>query len=529
MNTKSLITGVAAAFAVVGLTVSAHAETNTFQGAANASWATPGSWTLGVPTSAQDVIINNAVAARIVSGTDAVAGTLTIGGASGTTTLEVRPITADTTASLTVAGNLTLSPDAGISRLLMQYNSTLTLNSGSGSIVRGAGGGLAQLNLLNGWSNSLGLTTATVDQLNLASTLNATLTITSGQTYNVSDLVNLNTRAVAGGTSGQINVNGGTLNLGDTTPNGNNNGRLVFNSGNTADNHSTVNLNSGGTLIAKEILRSNTGASAVFNFNDGKIATRSDADLTISATAGTMEISLAEGAGTRTFEAAADRTITVASTALLKDKTGEAGTLTKAGSGTLILSGNNTFSGAVSVQGGLLNLNSTGGASLGSVDSITVNDTATLLISQSHQVNNRAAEVTLSGGTITRASGVSEVFGNLNVSAESFLNFGSGTAGSIEFGTYTRDTGRALLTVQNFFQGNSLVFSQNLVDLGYISSSSAGSFNNGYFAFADGFNTSWNGTDTFTITAIPEPSTCVAAAGLLGLLVFSMRRRAASR
>jgi hypothetical protein len=80
--------------------------------------------------------------------------------------------------------------------------------------------------------------------------------------------------------------------------------------------------------------------------------------------------------------------------------------------------------------------------------------------------------------------------------------------------------------VQNFFQGNSLVFGQDLVTSGLIASSSSGNYDNGYFAFADGFTTNWDsGSSTFTITAIPEPSTYVAAVALLGLMLWPSRRR----
>jgi len=54
-----------------------------------------------------------------------------------------------------------------------------------------------------------------------------------------------------------------------------------------------------------------------------------------------------------------------------------------------------------------------------------------------------------------------------------------------------------------------------------INGSSFLTFSNGGIA-----STSWNEvTSTFTITAIPEPSTYVAAIGLLALMLWPLRRR----
>jgi hypothetical protein len=183
----------------------------------------------------------------------------------------------------------------------------------------------------------------------------------------------------------------------------------------------------------------------------------------------------------------------------------------------LVLSASNAFSGPVHVQTGTLELSGAGGA-LGHAASVAVSGGAALLLSSGGQVNDSAA-ITLSGGTILRGSGVSEVFGNLNLTQASFLDFGTGTAGALTFGNYTPSS---LFTVNNFLAGNSLVFSTDLSF--WINNSSL-------FSFSNGFNSAWSGS-TFTITAIPEPGTFVAAALLLvaacALRLRSHYRRRAS-
>jgi len=219
-------------------------------------------------------------------------------------------------------------------------------------------------------------------------------------------------------------------------------------------------------------------------------------------------------AGTRTVTLSANTTGTGAfGNTITVDGVVNLTSVIKDGSGTWTLSGQNTYTGSTTVSVGTLALESGSGSALGATATITINSNATLLIAKGDQIND-SASITLSGGTIQRASGVSETMGDLTLTADSTLNYGSGTEGTLTFGTYTL-TPSSLLTVNNFFEGNKLVFASDLRSI--ISNSS-------YFAFDNGITSSWDGS-TFTITAIPEVSTMAAAAGLLGLLLCPMLRR----
>ncbi len=194
--------------------------------------------------------------------------------------------------------------------------------------------------------------------------------------------------------------------------------------------------------------------------------------------------------------------------------TGDGG-ITKQGTGTLLVTGNNDFTGAVAVNEGVLELASTLGGAAANTVSVSVASGATLLLSQSEQVSDTAA-VSLSGGTIQRGAGVSEVFGALTIVGGSTLDFGTGAIGDLQFQNYTY-TGSSLIQLQNFLPGNRLQFLSS-------------SFNSGNLTQFDfngfGYDTGLEGS-YFTITAIPEPSTALAAFGLLALSLWSARGRIA--
>ena len=409
-------------------------------------------------------------------------------------------------ATIDVTGGNTLTVGGIIGNIETGGANPLTLGSAttSGKIVLGG------VNTFIGDVKLAGGTTSISSDSNLGNTNNwveftGNATLETAATFGTARYVNLR----SGVTGTFAPASGTTLTITNYVQGA---GGLKVNGAGTLVLAATNNTYTGDTAIHAGTLQlggSIAGSTLNYNNQGGAISLGSLTAVTMGGIKGAQSLALTNASGVAVALTVGGNHQNTAYSGAFSG----AGTLTKVGNGTLTLSGANTHSGATTVSAGVLELAGTSGGAAGSTASVSVASGAKLLVSQSNQVNN-SASVSLSGGTITRASGVSEVFGNLNLTQASFLDFGSGTAGNLSFGTYTPSS---LLTVQNFFGGNTLVFKSDLT--GSISDTSK-------FSFDSEFISSWDsGTSTFTITAIPEASTYFAAAGLAGLLFWPSRRR----
>jgi len=471
----------------------------------NSTTAVDGTLTLNGTTvnSVANVIVrNNSAQALTLTNGSSRAMNVALGSATdnvvlidGTGAITIASIISGSNRKLTKAGSgagiLTLSGantfsggvdfDAGTLRL------SSTAAAGTGTLTQADGTSTLQINVAGTVANNMSLYNVTFLQganLSGAITLNNTV-------FDVTNNVTATNSGTLSGNGGVQKIGAGTLAL---------SGANTYSGGTTISN-GAVSVSSDGNLglipVAPE--------AGNVTLNGGKLLATSgftmgaNRGLEVGASGGTVEVAASQNLGYSGIVAGS-------------------GALTKAGTGTFTLSGGSTFSGATTVSAGVLNLANASGSALGSTASISVATNATLLISQAGQVND-SASISLSGGTIRTATGVSEVFGNLSVTGSGLLDFGTtsyANANTISFGTYTPS---ALLTIDNFNFGSTLIFKSNLTDA--ILGNSFATFNSGGIA-----NYSWDDdSSTFTITAIPEPSTYLAAAGLLSLMLWPSRRR----
>jgi autotransporter-associated beta strand protein len=386
---------------------------------------------------------------------------------------------------LTLSGANTFSGGVDLDAGTLRLSSTAA--AGTGTLTQADGTSTLQINVAGTVANNMSLyNVAFLQGANLSGAITLNNTV-----FDVTNNVTATNSGTLSGNGGVQKIGAGTLAL---------SGANTYSGGTTISN-GAVSVSSDGNLGLTPV----APEAGNVTLNGGKLLVTSgftmgaNRGLEVGASGGTVEVAASQNLGYSGIVAGS-------------------GALTKAGTGTFTLSGSSTFSGATTVSAGVLNLANASGSALGSTASISVATNATLLISQAGQVND-SASVSLSGGTIRTATGVSEVFGNLSVTGSGLLDFGTtsyANANTISFGTYTPS---ALLTIDNFNFGSTLIFKSNLTDA--ILGNSFATFNSGGIA-----NYSWdNDSSTFTITAIPEPSTYLAAAGLLSLMLWPSRRR----
>jgi autotransporter-associated beta strand repeat len=307
-------------------------------------------------------------------------------------------------------------------------------------------------------------------------------------------------------------------------------------SGTSVASGATLQIQNGITVGAEGLTLNGTGATgqngALVNVsgtnNYGGLVTLGSAT-TISSDSGTLNLT---NTGTITGSGNA-LTLTGSGDGSVSSVIGTgAGTLTKSGSGSWTLTGASTYSGGTTVSAGTLFVNNTIGSGTGT-GTVTVNGTGTL--GGSGTITG-AVNVSASGAKIN-AGGTAGAVGTLATGA---LTLSSASVMSVDMTSTTADqisvTGAVNITSASlqlnipngtvFTAGQSFTLINN--DL---ADAISGTFSNAPTGtdLIDGYYwvVAYNGGtgNDFVITAVPEPSTWLAAALALGAIGFAQRKR----
>jgi autotransporter-associated beta strand protein len=376
---------------------------------------------------------------------------------------------------------------------------TLTITSvianNGGSSLTKTGLGTLALNAANTYAGGTSLSGGTVTFNNNTSFGAGSITAAGVTIRNTAGVTTTNNLIVNGATTldvntGNWNLNGNISGSGDITR-GTNATLSLFLGGDNSGYTGTFTQVNNGNAVVRFSTASAGSADARWVFNN-TTAGRTSLDF------GTGTISFGSLTGAAAFNGNNTGTKTISAGALgfndtysgvISNGTGTLA-LTKVGTGTMTLSGANTYTGATTVNAGTL--------ALGAANRIA--DTSALV---------------LAGGTFA-TGGFSETLGTLTLSGNSTLDFGAG-ASALVFSDSSAISWSGTLTLNNFDIGtDSLRFGTSIsaltvAQLGEISLA--------------GYTASLDSSGFVTFAAIPEPSTYAALAGVLGLGAVALRRR----
>ena len=367
----------------------------------------------------------------------------------------------------------------GIASLVKSGSSSLTLNSSNGfSGGTTLNGGTIYLNqyqafgfgplTLNGGTLSLGSSVKFYNAINVASNTFLNAGTLGGIGGAVTGGGNLN--LAVSGTGNTFDISGDLSNYGGTLTVSNSNCFLRFNYNNYAvvDNSgASFNLGSGNTTL----LNRNSGTFIFGGLSGGASTTLTGAS--------TM------AAPTYYFIGANNASTTFAGT--ISDNAGFTA-LTKTGTGTLTLAGNNTFSGGTTVNAGTLLINNTAGSGTGS-GTVSVNPGATL------------------GGTGTIA-------GQVSLAAGATLAPGGSAPGTLSIGNDLGLNNSSSLQFQVGTNSDLVAVTGDLTLAGTLIISTAGGFGSGtYTLFTYGGAL---GVGTLVIGAVPAGYACTVDTSVQG-------------
>lgn len=203
------------------------------------------------------------------------------------------------------------------------------------------------------------------------------------------------------------------------------------------------------------------------------------------------------------------------------------GSITKSGTGTLTLSGTNSFTGSTTVNAGTLDV--TGSIS---TSAVTVNNSGTVI----GGTGTIGGSVSIGSGAILRAGSGST---GQTLTMQGAVTMGSGSIVQMALGASGAHSTLALSGPGTISFQSAQIF--NITDLGVTAGStytgiitgigsdpgteSGWTINNQSWSYNFSYDSSNGGEINLTVTALPEPSTYVAGALALIVLIYQQRER----